>query len=215
MQSSIPKEGALDIDPDFNAMFLQTIIMRNSQVLNYSLVHIWTPSSTFSLVSTPLSSCSSDSDSTVQDIIPPSQQRSQAQRPIRCDNTSTHPCRSQEASPPVSIRARTLSPEAHKCERYHPYTRRGGTTPLGLRFTARSLGFSSHTAGMTIEDVAQVRRAMVSLDIQLTLLRQGKVHFINGLSHMPDRALLKAHKLKRADRDCVLHRVSLASAEII
>ena len=91
MQSSIPKEGALDIDPDFNAMFLQTIIMRNSQVLNYSLVHIWTPSSTFPLVSTTLSSCSSDSDSTVQDIIPPSQQRSQAQRPIRCDNLTHLP----------------------------------------------------------------------------------------------------------------------------
>ena len=67
---------------------------------------------------------------------------------------------------------------------------------------------------MTIEDVVQVRRAMVSLDTQLTLLWQGKVHFINGLSHMPDRALLKAHKLKRADRDCVLHRVSLALAEV-
>lgn len=67
---------------------------------------------------------------------------------------------------------------------------------------------------MTVDDIVQVCRATVTLAMQLTLLLQGKVHFLNVLSQMPDLVLKKVYDAKRADRDCVAHRVALTLAEI-
>jgi len=49
---------------------------------------------------------------------------------------------------------------------------------------------------MTVDDIVQVCRATVTLAMQLTLLLQGKVHFLNVLSQMPDLVLKKVYDAK-------------------
>lgn len=102
--------------------------------------------------------------------------------------------------------------------RYRPYPQRDGATPAELRFTARTLGPSSHI-GMTIQDVVQVCHAIIGLVVELTQthscsLLQGKELFIQALSMLPDRVLLKAYQAKQADRDCIARGVALTLAEI-
>lgn len=67
---------------------------------------------------------------------------------------------------------------------------------------------------MTVDNIVRVRHAKVTLSIQLTLLLQGKVHFINVLSQMPELVLKKAYNAKQADHDCIVHCVALTLAEI-
>ena len=207
MRSSVPKEGALDIGPDFNLKFFPHASEKSPG--NYSSDHIL-DSYTFPLGSTPFSACSS-LDGSIQNTGFDSQQRPQAQ--IRRNSTCTNFHHSREATPPVSVRGRTISAQSRVRQRYLPYTRRGRAAPLELRFAARSLGFTSHT-GMTLDDIAQVRHATITLAIKLTLLLQGKVHFVNALTQMPDLVLKKAYDVKRADHDCIAHRVALTLAEI-
>lgn len=163
-------------------------ILRNRQVTTRRIIS-WTHNYTFPLGFTPLFSCS-DLDRSVQNTSPPLQQAQ-----IRCNSKYTNSRRSREATPPVSIRACTLAAQARVRQRYLPYSQRGRAAPLELRFAVRSLGFTSHT-GMTVDDIVQVCRATVTLAMQLTLLLQGKVHFLNVLSQMPDLVLKKAYDAK-------------------
>ena len=204
---SVPKEGALDIGPDFNLKFFPDTPDKSPG--NYSSDHIL-DSYTFLLGSTPFSSCSS-LDGNIQNTGFHSQQWPQAQ--IRCNSTYTNFHHSREATPPVSVRGRTLAAQSRVCQRYLPYTQRGCAAPLELRFAVRSLGFISHT-GMTLDDIAQVHHATMTLAIQLTLLLQGKVHFVNVLTQMPDLVLKKAYDVKQADRDCIVHHVAFTLAKI-
>ena len=54
-----------------------------------------------------------------------------------------------------STRKRALEAQSLMESKYHPYKRRAVPPPLELRFTARTMGRSSHTE-MSIEDVREV-----------------------------------------------------------
>jgi len=55
----------------------------------------------------------------------------------------------------VSVRDRTVEAQQRMYKHFHPYSRKDGATPLELRFSARTIGPSSHN-GMSMQDVVQV-----------------------------------------------------------